>query len=321
MARALSTNRYMSRLALLLMGPTASGKSDVALHLAERFPVEIVSVDSAQVYRGMDIGTAKPSASTRARAPHHLVDIAEPTERYSAGRFRRDAVATMDAVAARGKTPLLAGGTMLYFQALVAGLDALPPGDAALRADIDARAARQGWPALHAELARADPRTAARLKPSDAQRIQRALEVLTLTGVPLSTHLGRRCPTPGWEFVTFALVPSERAMLHRRIALRFEHMLAQGLVDELRLLRAHHALFADLPSMRCVGYRQAWEHLEGCYGVEELRYRGIFATRQLAKRQITWLRQFDAIRHDCLASAVAARVADDVARALGRVVR
>lgn len=320
-ARARSTDRDVSRLALLLMGPTASGKTDVALHVAERFPVEIVSVDSAQVYRGMDVGTAKPSVATRARAPHHLVDIAEPTERYSAGRFRRDALATMDALAARGRTPLLAGGTMLYFLSLVAGLDALPAADAALRADIDARAARQGWPALHVELARADPQTAARLEPTDSQRIQRALEVLTLTGVPLSTHLGRRCPTPGWEFVAIALVPSDRAGLHQRIALRFENMLARGLVDELCLLRARHRLSADLPSMRCVGYRQAWEHLEGRYGVEELRNRGIYATRQLAKRQITWLRQFDAIRYDCLAPETTARVVDDVARALGGAVR
>ncbi len=306
----------MSRLALLLMGPTASGKTDLALALAARFPVEIVSVDSAQVYRGMDIGTAKPDVATRARAPHHLIDLVDPTERYSAGRFRADALAAMDAIAARGRTPLLAGGTMLYFHALTAGMDALPAANPVVRARIDARAVQEGWPALHAELARDDPATAARLAPTDAQRIQRALEVLHVTGVPLSQQHGRRSAIAGWRFAAIALAPSDRGWLHARIAARFERMLAQGLVDELVTLRERHALSPDLPSMRCVGYRQAWAHIEGEYDARELRERGIYATRQLAKRQLTWLRQFDAERLDCLAPDVGARVNAAAARAL-----
>jgi tRNA dimethylallyltransferase len=306
----------MARLALILMGPTASGKTDVALDLAARFPVEIVSVDSAQVFRGMDVGTAKPDRATLARFPHQLIDIVDPTERYSAGRFRADALACMDAIAARGNVPLLVGGTMLYFHALVAGMDDLPQAEPRVRAAIDERAAREGWPALHAELAAIDPQTAARLAPTDAQRIQRALEVFRVTGVPLSRHLGRRAPAAGWQFRAIALTPSDRAVLHERIASRFERMLAAGLVDELRGLRARLRLSPDLPSMRCVGYRQAWAHLEGECDERELCDLGIQATRQLAKRQITWLRQFDAARIDCLAPDAGGRAASELERAL-----
>ena len=286
--------------AVLLMGPTASGKSALALALAARGPVEIVSVDSAQVYRGMDVGTAKPDAATRARVPHHLIDLIDPTEAYSAARFRADALAAVAAIRSRGALPLLVGGTMLYFKALTEGLSALPPADAAVRARLDARAAREGWPALHAELARIDPATAVRLKPADAQRIQRALEVHALTGVPLSALQGAR-ETDGalGPVVRVALLPGDRAALHAAIADRFDAMLAAGLVDELRALRARFPLTADLPSMRCVGYRQAWEYLDGAIDAATLRAKGIAATRQLAKRQITWLRSMhDAVRVD-----------------------
>jgi len=297
--------------AVLLMGPTASGKSALALALAARFRVEIVSVDSAQVYRGMDVGTAKPDAATRARVPHHLIDLIDPTEAYSAARFRADALAAVAAIRARGALPLLVGGTMLYFKALTEGLSALPPADAALRARLDARAAREGWPALHAELARIDPATAARLKPGDAQRIQRALEVHALTGVPLSALQGAREDDGALgPIVRVALLPRDRPALHAAIADRFDAMLAAGLVDELRALRARHPLHAGLPSMRCVGYRQAWEHLEGTIDAATLRARGIAATRQLAKRQITWLRSipgatFDPASPDLVADVTA----------------
>jgi len=295
---------------VLLMGPTASGKSDLALALAERFAVEIVSVDSAQIYRGMDIGTAKPDAATRTRIAHHLVDIVEPTETYSAARFRADALASIAAIRARGRTPLLVGGTMLYFKALVEGLSALPGADAAVRARLDARAAAEGWPALHAELARVDPATAARLAPTDAQRIQRALEVFELTGMPMSRLQGARDDrrVPG-ETVSIALLPPERARLHDAIARRFDAMLAAGLVDELAGLRRRYALSADLPSMRCVGYRQAWEFLEGAIDAPTLRAKGIAATRQLAKRQFTWLRAATAVPFDASAPATPDAVA------------
>ena len=300
------------------MGPTASGKSALSLALAERFGGEIISVDSAQIYRGMDIGTAKPDAATRARVPHHLIDVIDPTEAYSAARFAREALATIAAIRGRGRVPILAGGTMLYFKALSEGLSALPGADPAVRAELDARAAREGWPALHAELARVDPVTAARLEPGDSQRIQRALEVWQLAGEPLSSlqgHRERGAPLGPARWV--ALVPSDRARLHEAIALRFDAMLADGLIDELRALRRRYRLTADLPSMRCVGYRQAWAHLEGQIDAATLRERGIAATRQLAKRQFTWLRASSAIAFDPYASgverAVTARVADAVA--------
>lgn len=302
--------------AVLLMGPTASGKSALALALAQQLGGEIVSVDSAQVYRGMDIGTAKPSAAERGRAPHHLLDIVDPTDAYSAARFVRDALAAIAAIRARGRVPILAGGTMLYFKALTQGLSALPPGDAAVRAALDARAAAEGWPALHADLARIDPATAARLPPTDAQRIQRALEVHAVTGRPLSSLQGRRgAPTLG-KSVAVALMPADRAALHAAIARRFDAMLAAGLVDELRGLRARHALTPDLPSMRCVGYRQAWAFLAGTIDADGLRATGVAATRQLAKRQLTWLRATPAHAFDPARPDLVAAVADTVRAAM-----
>jgi tRNA dimethylallyltransferase len=285
--------------AILLMGPTASGKSALALALAERQGGEIVSVDSAQVYRGMDIGTAKPTAADRARVPHHLIDIIDPTEPYSAAAFSKDALACVADIRARGRTPILSGGTMLYFKALTEGLSALPRADAGLRAQLDRRAASEGWPALHAELARIDPVTAARLAPTDAQRIQRALEVHRLSGQPLSALQGRRemSGTLG-PAIAIALIPAERAQLHAAIALRFVSMLDAGLVDELRGLRKRYALDPALPSMRCVGYRQAWQYLDGAIDIAQLRDMGTAATRQLAKRQLTWLRSTAAVAFD-----------------------
>jgi tRNA dimethylallyltransferase len=305
--------------AIFLLGPTASGKTAVALALARRFPVEIVSVDSAQVYRGMDVGTAKPSAAERSAVPHHLIDIVPPTEAYSAGRFREEALALVTAIHARGRVPILAGGTMLYFRALTRGLADLPRADPALRAELEARAAQHGWTALHAELAGVDAATAARLEPNDAQRIQRALEVYRLTGTPLSRlHAATRRPALAFEALQMALEPSERAALHRRIATRFREMLAHGLVGELAGLRARMPLAASLPSMRAVGYRQAWETLEGLEPGETLEARGIAATRQLAKRQLTWLRAMrDVERFDCLRPDLAAAVEARVERFIG----
>ncbi len=293
--------------AILLMGPTASGKTALAMELATRFPVELVSVDSAQVFRDMDIGTAKPDAETLARFPHHLIDLVTPEERYSAARFCRDALAVMAAITARGRVPLLVGGTMLYFKALREGLADLPPADADVRAAIDAAANERGWPALHAELARDDPETAARIAPTDSQRIQRALEVLRLTGEPQGAIFARQqAAVPPYRFLSLALMPGERAVLHERIALRFDEMLAAGLVAEVEMLRARYRLDLSLPSMRCVGYRQAWEAMEGTIPAAELRNRGIFATRQFAKRQLTWLNNWlkvpgDLHAYDCLA--------------------
>lgn len=299
----------MSVDAVLLLGPTACGKSALAMRLAQEMPLEIVSVDSAQVYRGMDIGTAKPSAAERARVPHHLIDIREPSQPYSAADFVRDATATIGAIKARGRLPLVVGGTMLYARALREGLAALPSADAKVRARIEARARAQGWPALHAELARVDPVTAARLPPHDRQRIQRALEVIELTGVPMSQLLAdaRRPPL---ALATIALLPADRAELHRRIEARFDAMLAAGFLDEVRALRARGDLSADLPSMRSVGYRQAWRHLDGAGTFAQFRAAAIAATRQLAKRQLTWLRSMDdAIVVDPFDAAAAGAVA------------
>jgi len=306
--------------AILLMGPTAGGKSAIALELAQHLPLEIVSVDSAQVFRGMDIGTAKPSRAERAAVPHHLIDIIEPTERYSAAQFRADALRLAGEIASRGHLPLLAGGTMLYFKALREGLADLPQADPALRVAIEAEAAERGWPALHAELALADPATAARLKPGDSQRIQRALEVMRITGMPMSTLLGRSArEAPPLRFIQIALAPSDRGALHRRIESRFGAMLRAGLVEEVESLRSRHALDASLPSMRCVGYRQVWEFLEGKFDRTELLERGVFATRQLAKRQLTWLRSTaDITVIDCFAADVARQVRDLIERELGR---
>ncbi len=261
----------------------------MALAAALHERVEIISVDSAQVYRGLDIGTAKPSAAQRAAVPHHLIDIIEPTQAYSAARFVAEAMQLIVQINARGHVALLVGGTMLYFKALLEGLDTLPGADPAVRAELDAQAAAQGWPALHNELARVDPTTAARLAPTDAQRIQRALEVIRLTGRPLSALHGNAAK-PTFRLPLIALEPLNRAWLHARIAARFQEMLGAGLLDEVRTLRARGDLHAELPAMRCVGYRQAWEALEQQSPLETLAQQGTAATRQLAKRQLTWLR-------------------------------
>ncbi|MBK7136819.1 MAG: tRNA (adenosine(37)-N6)-dimethylallyltransferase MiaA [Rhodocyclales bacterium] len=289
--------------AICLMGPTASGKTAVSLGLTLRFPMEIVSVDSAQVFRDMDIGTAKPDRATLEKFPHHLIDLISPEESYSAARFRSDALRVMAEITARGRIPLLAGGTMLYFKALRDGLSDLPQADAKLRRAIDEEAQRRGWPALHAELAALDPAAAARLKPADAQRIQRALEVVRLTGAPLAESIARRTEAAvPYRLIQLALQPSDRAVLHARIAQRFDAMLEAGLIDEVSALRRKYRLHAGLPSMRCVGYRQVWDYLEGRSDRAALREKGIAATRQLAKRQLTWLRAWEDVAPlDCLA--------------------
>jgi len=296
--------------AYALLGPTASGKSHLALELAGRLPLEIVSLDSAQVYRGMDIGTAKPSREERARVPHHLIDIRDPDEAYSAGRFRVDALRAAEDILARGRIPLLVGGTMLYYRALVSGLDALPAADLGTRAAIDAEAARLGWATMHAQLARVDPIAARRITPGDAQRIQRALEVWRLTGRPISSfQVAAAVPLP-FALKTFAIMPADRAALHRRIAERFEAMLAAGLIDEVLALRSRYRLSANSPSMRAVGYRQVWSYLEGEHDRVALREKAVAATRQLAKRQMTWLRSFRDLVLFCEpdAAALAARL-------------
>jgi tRNA dimethylallyltransferase len=304
--------------AILLMGPTATGKSALALELAERFDGEIVTVDSAQVYRGMDIGTAKPDSATRARRPHHLLDLVDPTASYSAARFAHDAREAIDGIRGRGRVPIVAGGTMLYFKALTEGLSALPGADPVVRAQIDEEARLRGWPALHDDLAQVDASTAARVEVTDAQRIQRALEVFRMTGEPLSALQGRREAPPLGGSVSLALVPIDRARLHEAIAARFDSMLESGLVEELAALRERHALAPDLPSMRAVGYRQAWRYLDGDIDVDTLRATGIAATRQLAKRQITWLRATSATAFDPFAPGTADAVIRETARALSR---
>jgi tRNA dimethylallyltransferase len=296
------------------MGPTASGKTAVALELARALPCEIVSVDSALVYKDMNIGTAKPDAATLAQFPHHLVDLIEPHESYSAARFRDDALAAMREITERSRIPLLVGGTMLYFKALLEGLNELPEADPAIRLVIDTMAEESGWPAVHAKLQALDPATAARLEPTDAQRIQRALEVYYITG----KTLGELLQKPRYVYfpytpIKIALVPGDRAVLHERIESRFDEMLRRGLVGEVAQLRETYGLDPTMPSMRCVGYRQAWQHLAGDLDAEELRSHGIAATRQLAKRQLTWLRSMtDVALFDCLADDLAARVLDYV---------
>ena len=296
--------------AILLLGPTASGKTTAAIEIARRFPVELISVDSAQVFRGMDIGTAKPDAATLAEFPHHLIDLISPEESYSAARFRVDALAAMAAATMRGRVPLLVGGTMLYFKALCEGLAELPPANPAMRASIDDEAAARGWPALHAELAAIDPVTAARLHSTDAQRIQRALEVFRRSGQPLSALIAAAShASPPYRMLSIGLVPSDRSVLHRRIADRFTAMLAAGLEGEVESLRARYRLHGGLSSMRCVGYRQVWEVQNGVAPRNELRDRGIYATRQLAKRQLTWIA--NSLRPqivDCLAPDLSARL-------------
>jgi tRNA dimethylallyltransferase len=288
----------LARIAYALLGPTASGKSALALKVAEKQPVEIVSLDSALVYRGMDIGTAKPGPELRAQVPHHLIDIIEPDQSYSAGRWREDAVRTVLEIFERKKVPLLVGGTMLYYRALIAGLDSLPQADARVRAEIDTLAAERGWPAVHAELAKVDPAAAQRIKPNDPQRIQRALEVWKLTGKPLSALQGVARPQLSFDVKGIALLP-DRSLLHQRIERRFDGMLRLGLVDEVKRLRKKYRLDAAMPSMRAVGYRQVWQFLEGEIDQATMRTHAVTATRQLAKRQLTWLRSFpDLVRLD-----------------------
>ncbi|WP_332747126.1 tRNA (adenosine(37)-N6)-dimethylallyltransferase MiaA [Hydrogenophaga sp.] len=310
-----------------LAGPTASGKSAASLAIARRWPVEIISVDSALVYRGMDIGTAKPSAAEQAQVPHHLIDILDPLQSYSAADFVRDTLRLVAEINQRGRTALLVGGTMLYFKALLVGLDDMPQADIAVRERIDAQAKALGWPALHAELMRVDPVTAARLPPNDSQRIQRALEVFEVSGRPLSCFQTGRTHNPDSPLAPGQLIslePLDRAWLHARIAQRFDAMLAEGFLDEVKRLRARGDLGTDLPSMRCVGYRQAWELLDA-HGntlapaqLAELRELGIAATRQLAKRQLTWLRSMPQRRViACDAPDALARVIESVQALLG----
>jgi tRNA dimethylallyltransferase len=304
--------------AILLMGPTASGKTAVAVRLARELPCEIISVDSAQVYKGMDIGTAKPGAALLKEAPHHLLDVIEPHESYSAARFRDDALALMREITERDRIPLLVGGTMMYFQALTEGLNDLPEADALVRLMIDTMAEQGGWPAVHARLAKVDPETAARLEPNDSQRVQRALEVYLITGQPLSKLLQK----PKYVYfpytpIRISLVPSDREVLHLRIARRFDEMIGAGLVKELAGLRSEYGLEPGMPSMRAVGYRQAWDHLEGRIGTAEFREQGIAATRQLAKRQLTWLRSMQNVTEfDCLAEDLDDLVLEYVRREL-----
>jgi len=296
--------------AIFLMGPTASGKTGVAVDLVQHLPVELISVDSALVFRDMDIGTAKPDAATLARAPHHLIDIIDPTEAYSAAAFRKDALHLMADITARGKIPLLVGGTMLYFKALREGLSPLPQADAEVRAELDAEIAQHGIERLHQRLSEVDAETAARLHATDTQRIQRAMEIYLLTGQPMSELIKQQEQEPlPFRILPIALIPSDRAVLHQRIAVRFADMLKQGLVEELRGLREKYPLHREMTSMRCVGYRQAWEYMEGEIDEAGLLEKGIAATRQLAKRQLTWLRGMPSnVVLDCLASDVHAQV-------------
>jgi tRNA dimethylallyltransferase len=282
----------MRRTAVLLMGPTGSGKSALALELAERLPLEIVSVDSALVYRGMDIGTAKPAAAVRERIPHHLIDIRDPKAAYSAGEFVRDAQLAMEDIWSRGRQPLLVGGTMLYFHALTEGLASLPRADASVRARIETKAACDGWPALHRELAAVDPAAATRIHVNDPQRIQRALEVFHVTGEPITRLQGdRRAALAGVQVIELALAPSERRCLNARIEARFQRMLEAGLLAEVQFFYQRGDLTGEHPAMRAVGYRQLWQYLTGRHTLDEATTRAIIATRQLAKRQLTWLRR------------------------------
>lgn len=289
--------------AIFLMGPTASGKTDLAVSLYKKLPIELISVDSALVYQEMNIGTAKPGVEVLAEAPHALIDIIPPTEVYSASQFRNDALRLMADITARGKIPLLVGGTMLYFKALEDGLSQLPEADADVRQKIEQEASEVGWPAMHAKLALVDPESAARLQPNDVQRIERALEVYRITGRSMtSLHQATSGDALPYRLLKIALVPSDRKVLHERIAIRFDQMLADGFIHEVKaLVKKYSALTSDSTSMRCVGYRQALEYLAGVYNQAELRDRGIFATRQLAKRQLTWLRSMEDLQQvDCL---------------------
>jgi len=304
--------------AIFLMGPTASGKTALAIELHERFPVDIISVDSALVYRGMDIGTAKPDAATLRRAPHALIDIRDPAERYSAAEFRDDALAAMAQSVARGRVPLLVGGTMLYFRALSRGLAELPSASPELRRSLEAEADAHGWQALHGRLAALDPPAARRIHPNDPQRIQRALEVIALTGQRISDLQEAQGDSRlGYRVLRLVACPQPRAVLHARIEQRFEQMLEQGFLREVERLRARGDLHRDLPSMRCVGYRQAWSYLEGEIDYDEMCRRAVVATRQLAKRQLTWLRrETDALWYDPTEESAQDRVIGEIAEFL-----
>ena len=307
----------MSKLppAIFLMGPTASGKTGAAVYLYSKLPVEIISVDSALVFKDMNIGTAKPDAATLASAPHHLIDMIDPTNAYSAANFRSDALRLMADITARGKIPLLVGGTMLYFKALEGGLSGLPEASPAIRAKLDAEAALIGWPAMHSKLASIDPVTAARLMPNDMQRVQRALEVIEISGETMSSLFAKQTSEVlPYNLLKIALIPSDRKVLHTRIEARFEQMLQAGFVEEVKMLIAIYlTLTPESTAMRSVGYRQVLEHLNGDYDVVELRERGIFATRQLAKRQLTWLRGMDnVVEIDCLSCELNALVLREI---------
>lgn len=296
--------------AILLMGPTASGKSNVAMEIAQYFPVEIISVDSAQVYRKMNIGSAKPDQYALAAVPHHLIDLINPDEHYSAAQFRQDALAKMDEITARGRIPLLVGGTMLYFKALKEGLSQLPSADESIRREIEIAAAKKGWPEMHCRLKQFDPITAERIKPHDSQRIQRALEVYYLTGRPMSEILSQQKSTPlPYYLISMALLPADRKILHERILFRFEKMIAMGLIDEVRTIRDQFCINAETPSMRCVGYRQVYMYLDNLINLTTMMDMGVAATRQLAKRQLTWLRAMTGLQEfDCLAENLSQQV-------------
>jgi tRNA dimethylallyltransferase len=305
--------------AILLMGPTAAGKTDLAVELAAHYPVELISVDSALVYRGMDIGTGKPDAEILARCPHHLVDILDPSESYSAGQFVRDASRLIADIHARGRVPLLVGGTMLYFRALLRGIARMPQADPEFRAALECRAAQVGWPALHSELAQCDPVAGARIGRNDAQRIQRALEVMHLTGQAMSVvQAEARPPLPAVQFTAIGLNPADREGLYARIEARFHHMMAAGFLDEVRRLYARGDLTADLPAIRSVGYRQLWQHLEGKCSLPEAVEQGILATRHLARRQLIWMRADPVLEWvDSAASDSVSRLARQIEKCFG----
>ena len=307
--------------AVFLMGPTAAGKTDLAVALGGMFPFEIISVDSALIYRGMDIGTAKPEPQVLARAPHHLIDIVDPAQSYSAADFRQDALTLMADITARGRIPLLVGGTMMYFKALKDGMASMPPADAAVRQRLLDSARDHGWPYLHQQLARVDPEAAQRIKPTDSQRLQRALEVYELTGKPLSQwHREQEAQSLPYRVTSLALAPVDRAILHERIALRFVRMLEDGFLDEVKSLHARPDLTTSLPSVRSVGYRQAWSYLNGELSYDDMVERGIIATRQLAKRQLTWLRNWPDVHWlDSLSGDLSGDALDVLGPALGQL--
>ena len=314
-------SRAAKPLAVAIMGPTASGKTAAALQIAQQIPSEIISVDSALVYRGMDIGTAKPSVEEQAAVQHHLIDILDPSASYSVMQFRQDAIKLVSEINARGNLALLVGGTMLYFKGLRDGLDALPEADPAVRSELDSEFTKFGSPAMHQRLQALDPITAMRLKPNDTQRIHRALEIIQLTGLPMSDLLAKtEKPELPFQLMSFSLEPSDRSVLHERISTRFDAMLTAqpSLMDEVKTLRGRGDLHLGLPSMRCVGYRQAWEHLDGKTDLASMRELGIIATRQLAKRQLTWLRSMeDRISLDCLSSDLSGQLLRHIKPALG----